>query len=169
MNEAPPIISGASHPSKTPLWTKALIAFVVCLPVLYILSWITAPIIAVYKADEGFKRAVRTIDPEPLRAWALKTVDDYAADGIRRIPTGDIPGPLQNLYVHRPNGAAIYRYQDGNSTVVIFWGGGFFHWAMEIGDTNFIKPFVNENSDYRYNFEWTNGIYYTREAEWKLW
>ncbi len=127
--------------------------------------WFTPPDIVV-KADAGFKRAKQTIDPEQLRTWALEAVRRWPSTndlGFQTIPDSEIPHYIQNLYSYPPEDASV----SGN-TVSIFWGGGFFHWVIQIGNTNYSEPFNSGNPEYPYNFEWTNGIYYTREASWKL-
>lgn len=163
MNEAPPTNQG---PQKRPIslfgalmiWAVVVVGLLSIFPGRFILAAANT----IYQADEGFKRARRTIDPEELRRWALQEIAKHSSN--HEIPASEIPGYIANLYSRRPEEAVR-----GQSTVAIVWGGGFFHWVIEIGDTNFSRPFVSDNPEYFYNFEWTNGIYYTREARWKLW
>jgi hypothetical protein len=123
----------------------------------------------IYRADEGFKHARRTINPEELRQWALQEVGKRSGtNDDPTIPASEIPVYIQKLYSRRPEEARVGG-SEGQPIVFIIWGGGFFHWGINIGDTNFSEPYVNENSEYRYNFEWTNGIYYSRETQWSLW
>ena len=121
----------------------------------------------IYQADEGFKRAQRTIDPEELRKWAFQEIEKRGDTDNPDIPGSEIPSYIRNLYAGGPEDAKALADGD-QSRVVIFWGGGFFHWVMEIGDTNYSKPYVSENSEYPHNYQWTNGIYYSREAGWPL-
>jgi hypothetical protein len=132
---------------------------------LFLYFWFVPPKYLV-DADEGFKKAKATIDPEPLRAWALDELkrrhqtNDF---DFPTIPDVEIPKYIKNLYAYPPEQAFV----EGD-TIDIMWGGGFFHWTFRIGNTNCSEPFLSQNSEYPYNFEWTNGIYYTREANRKL-
>ena len=119
---------------------------------------------SIVEADAGFRKATNTIDPETLRTWALQEIQNHSnTNGSVSISTSEIPAPIKNLYSIPPEDA-----ESDGSTVTIYWGGGFFHWVIEIGSTNFSEPFNSGNSDYPYNFEWVKGIYYSREAAWKL-
>ena len=124
--------------------------------------WSIPPKIVV-EADAGFKRAKQTIDPEQLRIWALETIKRWpATNGWHKIPESEIPKKIQTLYRRLPEDASV----TGN-TVVISWDDGFFYWALEIGSTNVLRPFKYSNPRYHY-FDWCPGIYYVREARWKL-
>jgi hypothetical protein len=171
MNEAPPIISGASKSKKHFPWTWIILAVILCVPVIFIGSFLAIPFITIYQADEGFKKAKKTIDPEQLRNWALDSIKSRSGtNDDSHIPRSEIPKYVQNLYHTPPEDVIISRPSNGNQpTVIIFWGGGFFHWTLEVGDTNFSMPFNSENQEYPYNFQLAPGIYYTRESSWGLW
>jgi hypothetical protein len=88
---------------------------------------------------------------------------------IPRFPQSKIPDYIKNFYSIPPEDILVIpKTSNKEATVLIFWGGGFFHWTLEVGDTNFSLPFNSGNPEYPYNFEWVPGIYYTREANWKL-
>lgn len=170
MNDAPPEIHGAQ---KRPITlSRALLIWAVILGCLlavpgFIFVQCTA---IIYRADEGFKRAQRTINPEELRSWAFQEIRKRGDTDNPDIPRSEIPSYIRDLYPGGPESAVAISGRGGQQPrVVIFWGGGFFHWVIEIGDTNYSKPYVNEITDYRYNFKWTNGIYYSRETSWGLW
>jgi len=165
MNGAPSANESASTGPK--IVTTILIIFVIVLGLFLIFfgSIIFEGFTTIYQADEGFKRAQKTINPEELRRWALQTFKEHSGTNNPEIPVSEIPKNIQNLYSGGPESAVISQ----NPGVIIFWGGGFFHWVIQIGDTNFSKPYINQYSDYKYNFEWTNGIYYSRETSWGLW
>ena len=124
-------------------------------------------ITTIYRADEGFRRAQRTINPEELRKWAFQEIKKRGGTENDDIPRSEFPDYIQKLYPGGPESASALADGD-QSRVVIFWGGGFFHWVMEIGDTNYSKPFDSENPEYPHNYQWTNGIYYSHEARWPL-
>jgi hypothetical protein len=46
-------------------------------------------------------------------------------------------------------------------SVIIYWGGGFFHWTIDIGPTNDAET-TGSTNDYK-TVEWVPGIYYSRE------
>jgi hypothetical protein len=165
VNEAPPIDSRASLIKKI---CFSIAVILVALLVIFVLSptgmIMVSAYMTIFHADEGFKRAQRTINPEELRSWALQTFKEHSGTNNPEIPIAEIPSSIRNLYSGGPEDAVISQ----NGGVIIFWGGGFFHWVLEIGDTNFSEPFNSGNEEYPYNFKWTNGIYYSREADWKL-
>ena len=110
-------------------------------------------------ADAGFKKATNTIDPEALRAWALESAHKRRTD---QAVTNVMPKEILTLYDEPPD-IEVY-----DSEVKLRWGGGFFSWFFIIGNTNDTAPFHSENQEFRYNFEWRPGIYYTREANREL-
>jgi hypothetical protein len=93
------------------------------------------------------------------RSWALENIRKKATP---REIVGTMPKYIRDLYKYPPD-----AFVD-ESTLFLMWGGGFFHWGFHIGDTNATLPFISNNQEYPYNFEWWPGIYYTREAHWKL-
>jgi hypothetical protein len=136
-----------------------IFAAIICL---FLYFWFVPPKFLV-DADEGFKKAKATIDPEPLRAWALAEIKiHYAAKSPEKIRDIEIPKSIRSLYSEPPE-----NFEVETNCVTIFWGGGFFHWMIDVGDTNFSEPYRNDNPEVPYNFEWTNGVYYSREANWK--
>jgi hypothetical protein len=165
MNEAPPI---AKRVLKNLFGLFVFWAVVVVgLLAVFLGGLFLEAAMTVHHADEGFKRARRTINPEELRRWAFQEINKHGGAKNSDIPRSEIPDYIQRLYSERPEVATAVKAPGQPSRVVIFWGGGFFHWVIDIGETNYSKPYVIENSDYC-NFEWTNGIYYSREADWKL-
>jgi hypothetical protein len=149
-----------------------IIITAICIPLLVVLIFLallfSAPSRAVRTADAGFEKAKKTINPEELRAWALESVKHWAkTNGESSIlPRSEIPEYIRNLYPYPPEDVEITGGEQAQ--VAIMWGGGFFHWGLFIGDTNFSLPFNSRNMEYPYNFKWVNGIYYTREANMKL-
>jgi hypothetical protein len=126
--------------------------------------WLSIPPRIVVQADEGFKKAKTTIDPEKLRAWALAEIAKLQPTNNdilgKVIPNSEIPGYIQNLYSEPPEDASVFT-GSSKSRVTICWGGGFFHWTIDIGTTNDIVTTGATN-----NFttiEWVPGIYYSRE------
>jgi len=110
----------------------------------------------IVEADAGFRRATNTINPEDLRAWALQLIQSKNSD---KEAAATLPDYIQDLYPELPDVLV------GESYVTLGWGGGFFHWGFHIGKTNATMPFISDNPQYPYNFEWRPGIYYTRESK----
>jgi hypothetical protein len=157
MNQEPPTNSGASK-SKRLLFVSVLF---VCVMVIAGIAgfkyWLSIPPKEVVQADEGFKKAKATIDPEKLRAWALEEIlKQQSAKTNFFIPNLEIPTYIRNLYSYAPDDIEI----NGN-TITIWWGGGFFHWMIDIGPTNFVETTGAENI--YTTVEWVPGIYYSRE------
>jgi hypothetical protein len=111
------------------------------------------------EADEGFKKATNTLEPESLRTWALESIRTNAT--IKDV-TNSMPREIQTLYNAPP------QIEIGRSGLTLSWGSGFFHWVFYIGATNDTLPHVSQNRQYPFNFEWRPGIYYTREANQEL-
>jgi hypothetical protein len=172
MSEVPPTISGVLKSKKPFPWTWIILAAVLCVPVIFIGSFAAIPLITIYQADEGFRKAKKSIDPEQLRAWALESIKSYSGTNgySEDISQSKIPDYIKNLYSTPPEQAWVNpKTSKSEGCVMIMWGGGFFHWGLNIGNTNFSEPFNSQNQEYPYNFEWVSGIYYTRESSWGLW
>jgi hypothetical protein len=170
MNHEPPYVSGVSKSRNYFPWV-VLIA-VLLIPVLYFGGFLIAPAITIYRADEGFKKAERTINSEQLRNWALEEINKNPADTnsfYHSVSSSEVPSYINNLYTISPETVMVSpATSDSEGFVTIAWGGGFFHWLIRIGNTNFTEPYKSDNPEFPYNFQWTNGIYYTREAAWGL-
>jgi hypothetical protein len=160
MNEVPTMSNGASKSKWFFFWATLFSFGIIVAGIASFKYWLSIPPKFLAQADEGFKKAQKTIDPEMLRVWALENIHKNAS---RKEIASSMPEYLRTLYDEPPEDAWV----DGSSMNLI-WGGGFFHWGFYIGDTNETMPFVSNNSEYPYNFEWKSGIYYTREAKWKL-
>ncbi len=168
MNDAPQVIHDAQKRPKHFYRTLIILAVILGILIVFPGSIFLEPALTIYQADEGFKRARRTINPEELRQWAFREISKRSGTNDPRIPRSEIPNSIRELYSGGPEEAMVGE-SEGNPIVFIVWGGGFFHWDIKIGDTNFSEPYLNENSEYLHNFEWTNGLYYSREARWPLW
>jgi hypothetical protein len=164
MNQESPTESGASK-LKRVLFSSILLLLVVAIAGFAgIKYWLSIPPGIVVQADEGFKKGKATIDPEKLRAWALAEIAKLqpTSNGIvgKAIPNSEIPVYIQNLYSEPPEDAHVFT-GSSKSGVTICWGGGFFHWMIDICPTNNIITTGATN-----NFttiEWVPGIYYSRE------
>jgi hypothetical protein len=159
----PPTNFGAWKLGKSLLW-------IICITFLIAVSFVTFKVgtyiwifyqvgidehSAVEEADDGFKKARATIDPEKLRAWALEELSKKRITNTNP-PDSEIPIYIHNLYADPPGDFTV-----DNDTVTIYWGGGFFHWMIDIGSTNYTES-TGATNDYT-TVEWVPGIYYSRE------
>ena len=165
MNEVPPTNSGTQKPRNLLFW---IVAFIVLIFVTFVTYKVGSYVRLIYnvkmeadqalnEADGGFKKARETINPEQLRAWALEEISkEQSANTNFIIPNSEIPIYIRNLYSYPPTDIEVET-----NTVAIWWGGGFFHWMIDIGSTNYIET-TGATNDYT-TVEWVPGIYYSRE------
>jgi hypothetical protein len=159
MNQETPNNSGAQIIIK--IFAAAIIVIIAAVFSLILWLWFTTPKI-VAEADAGFKRAKQTIDPGQLRAWALESSKRWpSTNGAHAIPESEIPKYIRDLYAYPPEDATVI-----GDTVTIFWGGGGFHWVIEIGPTNYVR-LADDSPGYQ-TVEWTQGIYYSHEGYRKI-
>ena len=164
MNQEPQKKSGVSKTTRHFPWAWIGLVAMLCIPVFFVGSFLLMPAKAIREADQGFRKAKQTIDAEALRSWALDAIKRWpSTNGSRVIANSEIPENIRMLY-SQPPGRVFIR----SDAVEIDWGGALFHWGFEIGSTNFLRPFNSGNHECPYNFEWKPGIYYSREANWKL-
>ena len=165
MFEVPPINCGTSATKKNLPWGWLILIVLVSLPIVFLGS---LPIIPIYIADSGFRKAKATINPEDLRLWAFEAAKKYSStDGFaNEIPSSEIPPYIKKLYSNRRLSAWVNpKTSDSEGCVMIMWGGGFFSWDFDIGSTNFLP---HANPEYPHNYMLAPGIYYRREAAWPL-
>jgi hypothetical protein len=163
MNQKPPTSSSVSKTTRRIIW--GIVIIIICIPVFLIFSffgnlgglYFFGSSKAVHEADAGFRKAKETIDPERLRAWALEEISKKERTNTNP-PDSDIPIYIRNLYIDDPPEAFVVD----TNIVTIYWGGGLFHWMIDVGDTNYTESTgVVEN--HFTTVEWVPGIYYTRE------
>jgi hypothetical protein len=143
------------------IFAVTIVAIIVAVSSLILWWWFTSPKVVV-EADEGFKKAEATIDPEKLRAWALEEISKQSTNANVFMSNSEIPTNIANLYSDSPEDVSVKKYDDPNQSYVeICWGGGFFHWMIDIGSTNYTET-TGAANDYT-TVEWVPGIYYTRE------
>ncbi|MBW7990252.1 MAG: hypothetical protein FVQ84_09590 [Planctomycetes bacterium] len=86
----------------------------------------------------GFRDRIRSkADIKAIRDW-MRTLDkeDYDESGVR-LPRDEWP---KSLKVLKPPSVDLYTDDNGNPKVRIVWGGGFFHWGVEIGMEDMVIP-----------------------------
>jgi hypothetical protein len=170
MNNDPPTNIGARKLRKLFLWiiaigfllTVSLVTFIVGTYVWIFYQAGKEADFVLKVADEGFKKAKATIDPEKLRAWALEEISKRNTNTNFFMSNSEIPANIVNLYSDSPEDVSVNKYNDPNQSYVeICWGGGFFHWMIDIGSTNYIET-TGATNTYT-TVEWVPGIYYSRE------
>jgi hypothetical protein len=109
------------------------------------------------EANDHFKQARTTIDPEKLRAWAFQELAKYPATNETDIPGPELPDYVKALTTHPPTGAYVVR-ANGRECVVFDWSNPNFDWTIMVGRTNLAM-----RSSTQINVEpWVPGIYFTR-------
>jgi hypothetical protein len=170
MDEVPHAGRRSGRFPKSLFWPVVILVVVMGLIIVVSGSVFFGPGMVLFQADEGFKHARKTVNAEELRQWALEEISKHAGTDESRVPASEIPHFVKSLYSSPPNEVLVIPARPPDpSYVIVAWGGGFFHWLIRIGDTNYSEPYLSGNGEYPYSFEWTNGIYYTREAGWRLW
>jgi hypothetical protein len=164
MNGVPPKIVGVERQKGRPIprYVFVILLLLALSPIGFWVLWTAGAFWNVHRADAGFKRAKKTIDPELLLEWEQKMVAKYPftnQDDIARgdlpIPQTEIPDQLIKLYSYATPQAVIFRDDNETSPCVgVNWGGGFLGWGFRIGRTNAL---VNNYFGY-----WTNGVDYYR-------
>src|SRR5450755_3775226 len=141
----PKIVDVSRQRSRSIFWREFHVVMLVVLPIGFLGLLVCAgPFWHVHRADAGFKRAKKTIDPKQLLDWEQKMVAKYPftnqddiARGMLQISQAEIPDQLTKLYSYAKPRAAIF-WDDGETSpyVGVDWGGGFLGWGFSIGRTN---------------------------------
>jgi hypothetical protein len=163
MNEAPITSGGALKVKRRIPWTwiGLLLVAAIIAGISHFELWLSAPDSQVVEADKGFRKAKETINPEQLRAWALKEIETQKSsitneDGLIPIPNSEIPSYIKELFDEPPAVAGITKY--GSQKCVWFnWGGSFFDWSIFIGPTNLVPQYSSEETTTR----WVPGIIFS--------
>jgi hypothetical protein len=159
MNEAPTTNDGASKVKRRIpwIWIILLLVAAIIAGISRFEFWLSLPPSDVVEADEGFKKAKETINPEQLRAWALGEIQKYSNTNNGNIPNSEIPSCIQKLFRDSPENFAVGEFE-GQKYIWFGWGGPFFDWNIAIGSTNLAPPFNSEETTTR----WVPGIYFGR-------
>src|SRR5258708_5472450 len=131
MNQEPPTSGAAKSKNYFP-WIILIV--ILCVPVFFVGSFLVMPAETIYKADEGFKKAKKTIDPEQLRSWALEEIKNLSGTNgfSTKIPQSEIPDYIKNFYSIPPEDAWVNpKTSESEACVMIMWGGEFFHWGFD--------------------------------------
>jgi len=160
MNEVPTTNCGTSEVKRHIPWTWIilLLAAAIIAGISRFQLWLSTPPEDVVQANEGFKKAKETINPEELRAWALEEIQKYSATNEANIPNSEIPGYIKSLFGGPPEDAGVVKNGD-QRFIEFIWGGPIFHWYIDIGSTNFTPPIDSKIT----TIKWVSGIYFSRE------
>jgi len=130
------------HSGKKKLLTIAQIGISIVILVLFIKPYFIPIESGLHPSADaftyGFRDRIRSkADIKAIRDW-MRTLDkeDYDVHGDRLHPD-KWPKSLEVLKPPRVN---LYADDNGNPTVRIVWGGGFFHWGVEIGMEDMVIP-----------------------------
>ena len=157
MNPAPPTNPKIQKSKNLMLWLAVLVAlsFIAYKIGTYVWIFHNMKIGAekiLDEADGGFSRAKNEINPEQLRVWALECIE--SRNNLHEVYKS-MPESIRNLYAESPDVSV------DKSCVSLSWGGGFFHWYINIGTTNYTE-LTGAHNNYT-TAKWVPGIYYGRE------
>jgi uncharacterized integral membrane protein len=117
-----------------------------CIPILFVVLFVKPLIIPIESVllspaevyNYGLRDRIKSkADIKAIRDW-LETLDkeDYDESGVR-LPRDEWP---KSLRVLNPPHIDLYADSNGNPKVRIIWGGGVFHWGVEIGMEDMENP-----------------------------
>jgi len=152
MNQAPPIIKRQSKKNKNWVVGVFLVVLFICMLLAGLLFYQSQLELrrSVVEADSGFTKATNSINPEELRAWALKNIQNKATE---KELYDSMPEYIRTLYRNPPRVLIL------DESVSFLWGGpGFSYWTIHVGPTNSMtRTGVIEG---RKTIEWVPGIFY---------
>ena len=102
------------------------------------------------------KHVKKTISAATLQTWVTNYLST-AADG----PTTNLNLPNAMLRISIEQQPDIWTLRSGSGVQYLdfAYGGGFAHWGLAVGPTNFVLT----PSDDRYVLDWVPGIYFWHE------
>ncbi len=103
-------------------------------------------------------RVKSVVNPDELQAWATNlilktTITASAPVGVKQ---ADIPKALRELYKYPPDADVIRPAESTTAYVEIWYGSGFGHWGLYIGDSTLVMS----SSQTHYIVPWKPGIYF---------
>lgn len=110
-------------------------------------------------SHQFFSHIESTIDPEELRIWAANLASKH---GFETKPAAsELPSDFLNLSSQRPRVLICSTNANNDQPyVMLIYGGGFYHWGMDIGPTNFVR----QNDPAFTTIQWVPGIYFRHEG-----
>ena len=125
---------------------KFLIFAQFCIPILFVVLVVKPSIIPIESGlrssakvyNYGLRDRIKSkADIKAIRDW-MRTLDkeDYDEFGVR-LPRDECP---KSLRVLKPPSVNLYADNNGNPQIRIVWGGGFFHWGVQIGMEDMENP-----------------------------
>ena len=122
---------------------------------------LTFPPPHVIASEKDFAAAKEKLDPEKVRYWAFEMIALHPPEGSSvDIPTNEIPAEIRIAFERSP-GATVTTYNE-LKIVELHFGGGFAHWFIAVGPTNYSVPIVPGNG--WVTKKWVPGIYFMREG-----
>jgi len=99
------------------------------------------------------------IDPHKLQEWAIPQIQEHKVG--YEYPPKDWPAYL--LITNEPSSVYIAGWSDlKEHAVYVSWGGGFGHWGIVVGNTNFV---MTDEGPGRPVFQWIPGVYIAPYSE----
>jgi len=108
-------------------------------------------------ADKLLAHLQKSVDPNEVQQWAVGMIQTNASG--RRLAINELPDTLKKT---QPSIAElIIGNSESNSSVVVIWGGGFGHWGLAAGNTNYQL----NNLAVAYSNKWVDGLYIFADKE----
>jgi len=148
--------SGVGEPKQKFKWLIPPTIIIAVIAV--VLVFLFGPPIAMHHHAHSFFGSVkRNIDPEELRRWASKLAAITPAPPITNL--NELPIALRD--VEFEDGWVHEASENDAWSVTLICGGGFFHYGIEIGPTNF-----SDSSSAQFAvIQWVPGIYFRHEGK----
>ena len=157
MNQEPPTDSGVSKSTSQYSWV--ILVLVLCAVVIYFGFWATTPFNIAFKADAGFRRAKKNIDPKQLQVWAIQEISKHPLTNdtqwLRDIPESEIPSQCK-IFTLFVAAAAVLRNDSGEIPYVkIFGVGASFIGFLQSGQQIFRS---NRTETFYKTIEWAKAF-----------
>jgi hypothetical protein len=153
----PAVNSGIGKPGQNFRWL-VLLTIIIAVIAGFFLLFLLGPPIAMHRHAHSFFGSVkRDVDPEELRKWAAKLAAITPTSRVTN--SSELPVPLRDSEFE--NGWIREASQNDSWCMTLIYGGGFFHYGIEIGPTNFL----DSSSPQFTVIQWVPGIYFRHEGK----
>jgi hypothetical protein len=102
----------------------------------------------------------KQVNPIELQKWAQQMIVAHPIEsrsGDYEIPVRELPVSLRSFGKLKPEMAFVSQQgPDAKPAVVIFWGGGFGHWGLIVGDKDLRMSSDQNETD----SQWIDGVYF---------
>jgi len=111
------------------------------------------------RSHRFFTKVEQSINPEELRSWAAELVNKQAFGTKPKV--SELPSNLLKLSAQPPSvSICSTNARSDQPYLMLIYGGGFYHWGIDIGPTNFVRA----NDPAFTTIKWASGIYFRHEG-----